>query len=182
MRDAEVFKHPGISNQRNPTRRIAMAKKHCTLILISLFLTACVSYKGTNGEWITQSLFEDLGPPARTDLVSTDWHLSVTSKEHMQEWCRTKVKKACTRGSLVVLYGYPSGEYPVKLDVQFIAWGQKPYLDDGVLYTYEYPVSDVINLGYVGEQLALHIGLPPGNLRGEELLADEFWHILGYAH
>ncbi len=138
-------------------------------LLLLLLLSGCASYQ-----------------QPRTDLVNASFHLSTTTRAETHKLCGYLVVRygkfypyGCVKGDQIIMYRYPIGEREVSLNVQFIPFGTLPYMEENTLYMTEYPINDYRHLGYVGDVLAEHIGLPK-TFRPAEILAHEFMHILGY--
>ena len=146
-------------------------------LIFFIFLSGCVAYK-QDGDWVRKSLFE--APEPRTDLVDGDFTLTLSTRSENDYICGDIVK-GCAIGYHITMYGWDAGEHRLKIKVKFVKWSEKPYFENGVLYTHAYHIDDP-NLGYIGAILAEQLELEAGRFNREDTLGHEFWHTLGFEH
>ncbi len=132
------------------------------------------------GDPITRTVDSDgnttINHGVRTDLITV--RLTVETVKDISAHCPPRAIACMT--DVVYIQGEPNTS-TILLNVQFVEWGNKPYYEDGTLYTYAYPSDNRYAMGLVGDLLAEAMALDIGFNRRASL-GHEFGHVAGLNH
>lgn len=161
------------------------------IILLSVLLVSCVPFVD-NGEWVSCPLFGDkvcqrtidgddnvtVNYGTRTDLITVQ--VTVEVMPDITGPCSEWPNALACKTDKVYIQGEPQS-VTMLMNVQFIEWGEKPYYEDGTLYTYAYPTNSN-GMGLVGDLLAEALGLDIGLNRRTQLGHEVMAHVAGLEH
>ncbi len=162
------------------------------IILLAVLLASCVPYVD-KGVWESCSLFGEevcsrtvdnegnttIHRGIRTDLITVQ--LTVEVMPDITGPCAEWPNAIACKTDKVYIQG-KSQNVTMLMNVQFVEWGEKPYYQNGTLYTHAYSTGNRYEMGLVGDVLAqalnLDIGLNRRTNLGHEIMA----HVAGLEH